>query len=247
MNQLTSTMTMTPSALPLQGLPRTSQVASRPVVLVRAKHETRASGEWAEALAAALQAQLVTLELEALGNQGLDETDRLAQALRSLAPRLVVLPSVVGGPAESAGRLAAACGAPCLVARSRHAHRGVLAATSLEDRRHPVLEEAARVAGALGCPLTFLHNTRVRVMGPHRDTRAASLERRLDQLATELGADVVLTCAFDPVSAILAEAGREDADLIVVGAATSPPDSGPVGGRVAGLATRSVLVVPPAA
>jgi nucleotide-binding universal stress UspA family protein len=236
MNGLTMTTTTTTGAVP-------GELAGRPVVLVHARHETSAPREWAEALAAALHTGLVDLQLPG-GDTEAEDMERLARALRSLAPRLVVLPSAVGGPCESAARLAAECGVPFLVARPRRARRGVLAATSLEDARHPVLREAARVAGALGRPLTCLHNTRTRVLGADRGPGSAGLEQRLDRLATELGADVVLTRAQDPVSGIIQEARREEADLIVVGTAPSPADTGPVGARVAGLARRSVLVVP---
>lgn len=241
MNELTSTMT--PMAVfPFPGAPR---LARRPVVLVLDGPRRPVSREWAVTLSTALRAELVELELTGLGVGApgvLDRTQRLAQTLRQLEPQLVVLPAVPGWPAESAGRLASACGAPCLVARSHHARSGVLAATSLEDRRHPVLQEAARLAGALGRPLTVVHNTAVEVVSAGRGP--GGLERRLERVGTELGAEVVVTRAQDAVSGILGEARREDADLIVVGAPSSPSNTGPVGARVVGMARRSVLIVP---
>lgn len=250
MNELISMMT--PATLPIQALQGAPRLANGPVVLVHARGETSASREWAAALATALKTELLELDFtqvvaEVGAAAALDRTQRLAEALRPLSPRLVVLPAVVGWPAECAGRLATACGVACLVARPHHQRRGVLAATSLEDGRYPVLKEAAVVAGALGSPLTFVHNTAVRVVGASRGRRSAGMERRLDQVATELGADVVVTRALDPVSGVLGEARREDADLIVVGASTSPANGGPVGARIAGMATRSVLIVPLAA
>ena len=249
MNALATSTTLAVQAL--AGLPSFSLASRGPVVLLVDRGGARsAARQWAMTLADALQTELVEIDLtEAIQEFGepwaarLDRTARLAQTLQPLAARVVVLPAGAGWPAESAGGLATQTGVPCLVARAPQAHRGVLAATSLEDRRHPVLQEAASIAHAMGRPLTVLHNATARIAGAGRGVRV-SLEQRLDQVASELGAEAVVTRALDAVSGILSEARREDADLIVVGASTSPSNGGPVGGRITGMARRSVLVVP---
>jgi nucleotide-binding universal stress UspA family protein len=241
MNELTQTKT--PAAvLPFTFTPR---LAKRPVLLLQdGPSADRASREWAVAFAAGLRAELVEGELGLSPGQRseLDETQWLAPVLRSFDPQLVVIPAESTRLAANASRLAGSSGVPCLVARPRHARSTVLAATSLEDERHPVLQEGARLAEALGLPLTVVHNSEAQVVGAGRGE--VLLQRRLEVVGAELDAEVVVTRAPDPVSGILGEARREDADLIVVGASSSPEHVGPVGAAVAGLARRSVVIVP---
>lgn len=244
MNELVS-MKSPMTLLPFPGAPRQ---ARRPVVLVLEGRGRPVARDWAVELSAALNAELIELELASLGGDtrgALDRPQRLAATLLELGPQLVVLPTTPGWPSESAAWLARACAVPCLVARSHQGRTGLLAATSLEDRLHPVLQEAARLAGALGRPLTVVHNASAEVVKAGRG--AGAVERRLERVGVELGAEVVVTRAQDAVSGILAEARREDADLIVVGAPCSPPNTGPVGARIVGFSRRSVLIVPLAA
>ncbi|MBL8919114.1 MAG: universal stress protein [Myxococcaceae bacterium] len=239
----------TPAIAVIQSVPPRSP----PVVLLKRRGDRPAAREWAETLSSALDAELVQLEFTGLpegagspGGAWGGRTSALARRLRRFGPRVVVMAAGCGWPAESAGWLASAARAPCLVARASRGRRPVLAATSLEDPCHPVVLEACSLATALDRPLTIVHNDLAQIAGADRGVHLEA-ERRLARLADELGADAVLTRSVDVASGILTEARREDADLIVVGASGSPPDSGPAGAVITQMARRSVLVVPPSA
>lgn len=251
MNALATSVTLSLQAFAQR--PPVTPAPRGPVVLLKRRGDRPAARQWAETLSNALDAELVQLELsdlpEAAGTAGgawHGRTAALARRLRRFGPRVVVMAAGVAWPAEIAGRLAAASGAPCLVARASRGRRAVLAATSLEDRGHPVVMEACTLATALDRPLTIVHNTIAQIAGADRGDHLEA-ERRLARLADELGADAVLTRSVDVASGVLTEARREDADLIVVGTSVSPPDGDPAGAVITQMARRSVLVVPPVA
>ncbi|MBE2254225.1 MAG: universal stress protein [Myxococcus sp.] len=184
-------------------------------------------------------------------------TTNLAGALQGLDPRLVVVPSTGLWPGDSVSRLSLEANVPVLVARREPGHAPVIAASSLTDRRLPVLEQGASVAHALGRSLTFVHNVDPLVLAWTGDSLSPfvlpSAEQRVarhaaDQL--ELAADahdagVTITRQGDPVGGILAAARRAHADLVVVGADPKPSLlSRRVTARVVASAPESVLVVP---
>lgn len=186
-------------------------------------------------------------------------TARLIDSLAGLAPRLVVLPASGVWPGDAVGRLATGAQVPVLVARAPRAPDGeapIVAASNLADARLPVLTHAADVAHALGRPLTFVHNldpVPFAWVGTELYPMTAGIEQAaltfslqtLERVAQTHDADVTVTRQGDPVTGILSAARRAVADLVVVGAASSPSFiSRRVTARVITAARRSVLVVP---
>ncbi len=257
------------TALPADGIPDfqfSTRPETGPVVLLRHPHGAHLHPQrWATALARALETELIVVQLLVAGGRlgstaptsrwqrrfgddsraafvslPSEETAGLAEALSSFSPRVVVTGFAGGWPANHITELATACGAPFLVAREPRAQRGVVAATSLDDVRLPVLHEASEWAQVLDRPLTFLHNLGA---GSGKAERPR-FEHQLEAFASRRGAEVALTHAYDPVSGILDVARGADADVIVVGAAGGQAGTGRVASRIAAMARRSVMVVP---
>ena len=158
----------------------------------------------------------------------------------------------------SSKSLAAAAAVPVLVAREATHDETILAATDLESDGYPVLRLAAQLGQQLDAPVVALHNVNpVSCVGvawpmivlpavPAVEARSARLSQVWANLS--FGASAVIRDEFNPVDAILWEARKRDADLLVVGTRRrgwfDRLVTGSVAAQVVNRAKRSVLVTP---
>jgi nucleotide-binding universal stress UspA family protein len=161
--------------------------------------------------------------------------------------------------------LAAAKRLPVLIAREQRPAKVVLAASDLERPGWPVLNEAARLARALGRPLVALHNVLWNVkldlpavgadwVWPGLTTLTSEVrEQRTAELARVVGhlqvrAEAIVRSELSAADAIMSEASARDADLVVVGSRArgwlARWVTRTVAAEVAERARRSVLVTP---
>ncbi len=176
---------------------------------------------------------------------------------------LVVMPAALGHFAHGATGLAARARVPVLLAHAARSDERVVVASNFEDPRLPVVREAARLAERLDAPLTVVHNVagfsaQLVAAGaasgmPLLPTDDAELARErarsvsLALAALDVLPDVSVTSRLDPVTGILEEAARADADLVVVGVrrqAGARRFASGVPERVCAAAAHSVLLVP---
>jgi len=127
-----------------------------------------------------------------------------------------------------------------------------VAATDASDRRYPTLERALALVSDDG-EVLLLHNL---ARAHHTLQNTATLRRLRDARAEELHqltaerserAHFVLTTSAEPAVAVLEQAGRRDADLVIVGAHLDGPPARPrhrTAIRIIERLQRSVLVVP---
>lgn len=132
--------------------------------------------------------------------------------------------------------LAAAAGMPVLIARERNSRRAIVAATDLRSTTYPVPRLAAALQRCLNVPIVTVHNLQPTsivvgtgvsgpslILLPPNPGRAARLGRLTSAAARLLEqAQPVLRDEASVVDAILDEARRNDAGLVVVGARKHP-------------------------
>jgi nucleotide-binding universal stress UspA family protein len=160
-------------------------------------------------------------------------------------------PESCGG---SATALARASGCPVLVARPPTSRSTLLVATDVRGDLYPLSSRAAALAEALHAPVLAFHDvgfctdepiSRVNVLTEawskvQTECLLAGGNQRLPEL------EVLLAHGSDRVETILAQARREDAEIIIVGTGDGPAHDAEEGlaAAVVDRAACSVLVVP---
>jgi nucleotide-binding universal stress UspA family protein len=163
------------------------------------------------------------------------------------------MPGVHEGCGRSATALARAAGCPVLVARQPTSRSTLLVATDLGDDLAAIFRRAAALAGALHAPVLAFHDAAFPT--PGLSSRVNTLTDVWAQIQTErmhvMGhqrlpeLEVLLAHGTDRVSAILQQARREDAEILVVGLSEQAASgSDELAASVVDRAIRSVLVVP---
>lgn len=171
---------------------------------------------------------------------------------------LIIVPPCDWPMGHTVTSLAAAAAVPVLVAREATRDETIVAATDLESDGYPVLRLAAQLGQQLDAPVVALHNVNpVSCVGvawpmivlpavPAVEARSARLSQVWANLS--FGASAVIRDEFNPVDAILWEARKRDADLLVVGTRRrgwfDRLVTGSVAAQVVNRAKRSVLVTP---
>ncbi len=174
---------------------------------------------------------------------------------------LIIVPPREGRMGRTVTSLASTSGVPVLVAREATHDETIVAATDLESEGYPVLRRAAQLGQQLDAPVIALHNVNpvsfvggigdawpmmVLPGGPVREARSARLSQISESLPVD--ASAVIRNEVNPVDAILGEARRHDADLVVVGTRRRSwfdrLVTGSVAAQVVNRAKRSVLVTP---
>jgi nucleotide-binding universal stress UspA family protein len=155
--------------------------------------------------------------------------------------------------------LARRTGRPVLVSRPPKTRCTLLVVTDAAADNYASLARAARLSQAFHAPVLAFHNVHVSSTAPfvpvvdalarpwkqiQADAAGAHPEYHLPEL------DVLLAYGRDPVDAVLQQARREDADMIIIGVrdeASGKEASDELAAGVIDRAVRSVLVVPDAA
>jgi nucleotide-binding universal stress UspA family protein len=221
----------------------------------RALVDERATRAWLrENLAEEEVEQVVVLE----GN--FDE--QAAAYARGVGARWIVVAPCPGTMGKNVTSLARTCQVPVLVARDRGRPESIVAATDLRSPGYPVLTAAAELGGCLEARVVAVHNVHPLALlvgtggawppiallpaDPSRASRSARLARAAERLAVE--ACAVVRDEPSVADAVLDEARRQDADLVVVG--TRPRGwlqqllAESVARQIVDRSTRSVLVAP---
>jgi hypothetical protein len=186
---------------------------------------------------------------------GGDWVAEVAHVARSKGSDWIVVPAGdVSG--EAAATLAGAAACPVLVARAPTARSTVLVSAESANDDPAVLGSAAELSEALDAPVLAFRN--LFGLGPDQGfgPEVERLGERWKQVQRERhpleagrrvpSLDVVLGFAADRTQALLAQALREDAEMIVVGvsAAGQSTGSGEGAAEIVDRAVRSVLLVP---
>ena len=188
--------------------------------------------------------------------------DQVAGRAAHLEAVLIVVPPREGRMGSTVTSLASTSGVPVLLAREATHDETIIAATDLQSEGYPVLRRAAQLGQQLDAPVLAVHNVNpvsvvVRVDmawpitvlqgDPVREARSA----RLSQICSErlpVEASAVIRNEVNPVDAILGEARKHNADLVVVGTRRrgwfGRLLAGSVAAQVVNRAKRSVLVTP---
>jgi nucleotide-binding universal stress UspA family protein len=176
--------------------------------------------------------------------------------------RWIVLAPRSGTTGKSVTQLAHSCQVPVLVARASGKPEAIVAATDLRSPGHPVLAAAAEIGSCLKARVVALHNINPLLLSvgtgaawppiallpadPSRAERSARLTRAA--LRLEVEASAVVLNEPSVVDAILDEAKRQNADMVVVGTRDCgwlpPLLLEGVAAQIVERATRSVLVTP---
>ncbi|HEX7478121.1 MAG TPA: universal stress protein [Polyangiales bacterium] len=187
----------------------------------------------------------------------------VAQTARELGADVIVLRGAHAHRGSEVVAVARAAHVPVMVAELPHAH-AIVAATDLSDPRYPVLMRGVELAQRFDASLTAVHNAEPfaatpptmaagAVVPPHASVNErlfASARERMRAVVDELGVDFdgVVVRRFGTAEAILEEARRMHADLVVVGTRPRPwllqKLSRSVAAAVIDRAARSVMVVP---
>lgn len=182
-----------------------------------------------------------------------ESVEDLAQLARGRGVGWIVLPAAGERPGELATALARAAGCPVLVARAPTSRCTLLVATEADENNDPALRRAARLAAALQAPVLAFHDVSVPSSRPSFVPQVTLLAERWKEIQNEAvqagsdqrlpGLEVLLAHGSDRVEAILQQARREDAEMVIV---SSPPGVGrqSFAASVVERAVRSVLVVP---
>ena len=185
-----------------------------------------------------------------------DWVGELATLARRKGSDWIVVPAggVSGMAAEA---LAAAAGCPVLVARAPTTRSTLLVSADAGHDISAALASAAELSEVLNAPVLAFRNILGRPaerFAPEIDGLAERWDQiRRERLPLEAGRripslDVLLGCAPDRAQALLSQALREDAEMILVTATPLQPGSsasdGSLAASVADQAVRSVLLVP---
>lgn len=150
----------------------------------------------------------------------------LAEAIVARAVDIDARVIVLGPMARALGPLAMglahASGRPVLVARGHLSEGTILAATDLLDGHYPVVRQASALGVALGAPVVAVHNVTClsTPLGACLDAGARPIPELPRRVMADLPAspELVVTTEIDSAGAILEQAQRHRAALIVVGA-----------------------------
>jgi nucleotide-binding universal stress UspA family protein len=198
--------------------------------------------------------------------------EQAAAYAASVDARMIIVSPRIRRLGRTATSLARAAQRPVLVAREHRGNHAILAATDLRTSGHPVLQGAAELGQRLRAKLVALHNVHVggaaglvpgvRAEGvmtigagewPSVHQQGVLRSERLNQLTAAaaqlpIEADAVVLSEADAAHAILAQAGVQDPDCVVVGARQRTWLEGlafrSVAREVVEQAQHSVLVVP---
>lgn len=185
--------------------------------------------------------------------------DEVARHAEELGAGLIVMGPHDGHFGSMVTRLVQLASIPVLVARPSIGGHAIVAGTDMTDDKFPVLRLAATLAAQFDAPLVAVHNdgssdtsgdwltwgSSVR-----SDADVSDAARRLTSACLELGveSEAVVSNEVTAVRALLREARRRDADMVVVGAHRHSWFERLLGGGVAARvvdgASRSVLVTP---
>lgn len=208
--------------------------------------ESRSARAWCHQVCP--QAELVDRAVP--GGQGYVE--KLASIARQRRATWLVVPAGQGPRGSLAVALALRACCPVLVARAPMSRCTLLVAAEPEGANHAVLRNAARLAEAFHAPVLAFYNlgsappdsfvppSRA-LTAPWRELQREASREQSEYRLPEL--DVLLAHGRDRVQAVLGQARREDADMIVVGVSSEGPADG-FAASVVEQALRSVLVVP---
>lgn len=184
-----------------------------------------------------------------------DWVNELSALARRQGSDWLVLPADVASGAATLA-LARSAGCPVLVARAPTTRSTLLVSAQPEEDEAATLNGAAELSEALNAPVLAFRNVFGRPAGERFAPEIEALAARWNLIQHERhpleagrripALDVVLGCTSDHVAALLSQAVREDAEMIVIGAGQAAPagdDSLPA--AVVERAVRSVVVVPP--
>lgn len=190
---------------------------------------------------------------ERLIPNAVDIVDEAALRARERDVDWVVMSAAHDGCGRSATALARASGCPVLVAREPTSRCTLLVATDVSHDLYAISSRAAELAEVLHAPVLAFHD--VAFHEPELSSRVSALTDAWSRIQAErLKAgghqrlpelEVLLARGTDRVEAILQQARREDAEVIIVG--VSDDAANPVNDLAADVidrAIRSVLVVP---
>lgn len=217
---------------------------------LRCQRDARA---WVErVLGEDLPAERLELRIGAFVGETARHAEELGAALIVIGPH--------DGPFGSmVTRLAQISSTPVLVARPSIGGPAIVAGTDMSDDGFPVLRLAATFASQLDAPLVAVHNEDSTGAGGgwltwgssvRSDADVSDAARRLSLACVRLGvaSEAVVSNEVTAVRALLREARRRDADMVVVGAHRHSWFERLLGGGVAARvidgASRSVLVAP---
>lgn len=161
-----------------------------------------------------------------------DFVDAVVRQAAELGAEMIVLAPLRHACGHTAMQIVQAARVPVLVARPGRSHNIVVAATSLEDRRLPVLRHARSISALLRAEMLLVHNVEPSLLalapelamfwlqqpGPEASGRQ---QARLEAVAQALPRCVGVEVRSEPntAEAILDASDKHDADLIVVGVA----------------------------
>lgn len=171
-----------------------------------------------------------------------DFVAEVASHAAEIKASLIITPPQPGEFGTVASTLALAGNVPVLVAREAAHHGAVVAATDLEDLDYPVVRQAAQLAERLGASLVAVHNIK-----PNGAVCGVDLIWPIE-VVPGASAEAIVRTDTRASDAILREAQKRDADVVVVG--TRPHSwlerrlAETVAVNVVNEAMRSVLVIP---
>lgn len=218
-------------------------------------HGNRATGQWLSDIAGDVD----TIERFDVIQGEFSEHVRVHA--RELAVQAIVVAASEGKGGGAMTNLACRAGLPVLVAREAVGRNTIVAATDLRDGSYPVLAKAADWSRKLDVSMVALHNFSPLPLpipfeldwplgGLWSDPVQQGLSARLAHVSNQLNleSEPVTRHELHPATAILREAVRRDADLVMVGVRArwwlNRPMLGCVASQVVNRAKCSVLVLP---